>query len=276
MRNMKPLISIIIPTYNRAHILSKTIKSVLEQSYKNFELLICDDGSTDETERLVKSIKDTRIIYLKQENKGPGAARNLGLKNAKGEIIAFLDSDDEWLPKHLEYCIEFFELYPEADMVYTQNEIVFSEDSRRKPEHYSYKKKEIPYIEKKEGFRLYKNLVFNEYLQSCISATPCTVVKKEVFDKIGLFNEDLSSGQDYEMWLRISNKFRIGVIRQVTVKVLAQAGSISESILVKNLLNNKLKLYKSIKEKCELDNSQKEIIDKKILEYHKNRRSSAH
>lgn len=264
---MKPLISVIIPTYNRSEQVMKALNSVLSQNYDNFEVLVCDDGSIDDTEEKIRSIKDKRIRYLKQENRGPGAARNLGLKNSKGDLIAFLDSDDIWLSNHLESCTEFFDIYPEASMVYTQNEIIFGKDSRRKQAHYKYKKREIPNLEKKERFRLYEGLIFEHYLESCISATPCTVVKKNVFDEIGRFNEDLSSGQDYEMWLRVSNRYRIGIVRKITVNVLAQGGSISETIKKPKLLRNRMNIQKSIKENCILSKEQEEIVNKNIKHF---------
>lgn len=263
---MCPLVSVVIPTYNRAEQVLKAINSVLKQSYSDFEVLVCDDGSTDDTEERIRAIDDSRVRYLKQENKGPGAARNLGLKNAKGDLIAFLDSDDFWTPEHLEVCAEFFELYPEAGMVYTQNEIVFSSDSRRKPEHYSYERREIPYIERKKGFWLYNELMFDYYLKDCISATPCTVVKKGVFDEIGLFNEEMSSGQDWNMWIRVSNKFKIGVVRKPTVKVLAQADSVSESVTRIKLAKNKYNNYNDVKKSCILNKEQEEFVDKRISE----------
>ena len=260
-------ISVIIPTYNRAEQALKAIESAINQSYTDFEVLVCDDGSTDNTEERVKSVQDSRIIYLKQKNKGPGAARNLGLRNAKGEIIAFLDSDDLWLPNHLEYIAEFFKIYPEAGMAYTQNDIIYAEDTRRKPVNYKYKRIEIPHTEKKEGFWLYDGLVFGRYLESCISATPCTAVRKKVFEETGMFNEELSSSQDYEMWLRISNKYRIGAIRKPTVLVLAQAKSISETTTPERVNKNKIRLFNSIKEKCTLTEKQKRFVEEKISEY---------
>lgn len=263
---MGPLISVVIPTYNRAEQVVKAVNSVLSQSYENFEVLICDDGSTDDTKEAVESINDKRIIYLKQENKGPGAARNLGLRSAKGELIAFLDSDDSWTSEHLEVCVEFFELYHEASMVYTQNEVVFSEDSRRKPDNYTYKREDIPHVEKKEGFWLYDGLMFDKYLNCCISATPCTVVKKSVFDDLGMFDEGLSSGQDYDMWLRVSNKYRIGIVKKPTVKVLAQGDSVSEKTPGEKVRRNKLNIYNNVKKKCKLNEEQERFVDQKIKE----------
>ena len=127
-----PLISVIIPTFNRSELLLKAIESVEKQIYPNYEILICDDGSTDDTEQAVKPLINDKVRYLKQENKGPGAARNLGIKSSNGQLIAFLDSDDSWMPEHLSYVVEFFNLYPDADMVYTQNEVISDDGEKKK------------------------------------------------------------------------------------------------------------------------------------------------
>lgn len=103
MTEKRRTVSVIIPTYNRAHLLGRAIQSVLAQTYEDFEIIVVDDASTDVTEQVVKSFADDRINYIRhQKNKGGSSARNTGIKAAKGEFIAFLDSDDEWVPKKLE------------------------------------------------------------------------------------------------------------------------------------------------------------------------------
>ena len=104
---MNPLISVIIPTFNRAHVLLRAVDSVLKQSYKNFELIVIDDGSTDHTDELLSSyVREGKIQYLKQENKGVSSARNFGVKSSKGDWLAFLDSDDEWLKGKLQKQVD--------------------------------------------------------------------------------------------------------------------------------------------------------------------------
>ena len=107
-----PETSVIIPTYNRADVLSRAIESVLEQSYQDFELIIVDDGSTDGTESVVHQYDDDRLIYITQSNAGANAARNRGIKAATGEYIAFLDSDDEFLPLKLARCVNVLSQAP--------------------------------------------------------------------------------------------------------------------------------------------------------------------
>ena len=119
----KPTVSIIIPTYNRAHLIDRSIQSVLNQTYQDFELIVVDDGSTDNTEDIIRQFqeKDKRIKYIKHDkNKGGSAARNTGIKNSRGEYIAFQDSDDEWFPEKLEKQIEIIECTdPKVGIVYS-------------------------------------------------------------------------------------------------------------------------------------------------------------
>lgn len=110
----KPLVSVITPTYNRAHVLGKTIQSVLDQTYDNWELVIVDDGSTDDTEALVKSFTDKRITYLRKKNGGPSKARNFGIKHATGKWVMYLDSDDELLPPCIETMVDWAAKHPNA------------------------------------------------------------------------------------------------------------------------------------------------------------------
>ena len=114
-----PLVSVIIPTYNREWSLNRAIDSVLAQDYKNFELIVVDDGSTDATPELLSTYGDA-IVMIRQENSGVSAARNRGVKEAAGELISFLDSDDYWLPKKLTTQVDFFLSHPEALICQTE------------------------------------------------------------------------------------------------------------------------------------------------------------
>src|SRR6478736_9323873 len=116
---MPELVSIIVPTYNRAHLIGETIQSVIDQSYINWELIIVDDGSTDDTKKKVEEFNDKRIRYFFIEHTGLiGAVRNFGMKNTRGELIAFLDSDDLWLSNKLEYQLSLLKEYPQAAFVF--------------------------------------------------------------------------------------------------------------------------------------------------------------
>lgn len=185
-------VSVIIPTYNSAPLISKAINSVLNQTYQDFEIIIIDDGSTDNTAEVIETFKDSRIKYIKQENAGPAQARNNGIQSAKGEYIAFLDADDTWTPDKLELQLEAFKTYPDVSMVYSGLEI------RNFDETYSYT----------DSFRNFdNNLKLLRYLFfHHVAIMPAVMIKKSILDEVGHFNPELYTGEDWDLWLRLANK----------------------------------------------------------------------
>ena len=187
--NNSPLISIIIPTYNRGEFIKETIITALNQTYNNFEILVIDDGSTDDTEQVTNSIKDDRLKYFWQEHRGrPAPARNKGIQLAKGEYIAFLDSDDIWLPRKLEKQLKTFAQYPELLVVSTNGET-------------------FPIHPSKHIFNMLTNkrLSFRSLLIQNHVINSSVLMKKSVTESIGLLDEDirLRALEDYDYWLRI-------------------------------------------------------------------------
>lgn len=200
MKN-NPLVSVVIPTYNKAQYLKKAIESVLNQTYKAIEMIIIDDGSTDNTQQVVKSFNDPKIIYIWQKNKGPAAAKNTGIKKAQGKYIAFLDSDDLWLEEKLEKQLEFMEKNPEMSLLGTG---CYEIDSQGK----ILGKKIFP----KKNENLQKILIrYNPFIQSSV------LVKKEVFDKIKGYDENFSESEDYEFWLRVARYYKIANLPELLV-----------------------------------------------------------
>jgi len=188
-------ISVIVPTYNRADLISETIESILNQTYKNFELIIVDDGSTDNTEEVIRKFKDSRIKYIKTDNwGGPARPRNTGIKKAKGEYIAFCDDDDIWLPKKLEKQIRVFQISNETAMLYTRFKTIEGDviSNRIFPENGKYKSGNI-----------FKSLYLRNFI-ACSSV----MVKRSVLDQVGFFNTDpnLIAVEDADLWLRIALK----------------------------------------------------------------------
>ena len=189
-------VSVIIPTYNREKYIGRAISSVLYQDWDKYEIIVVDDGSTDNTNQIVSFFRD-KIIYISHEiNKGVSAARNTGIKNAKYPFIAFLDSDDYWLPKKLSYQMEFFINKPDAVACQTQ-EIWIRKGKRVNP-----KKKHI----KPSGD------IFIPSLKLCLVSPSAVMLKKSIFDEVGLFDEDLPVCEDYDLWLRISYKYPVYLI----------------------------------------------------------------
>ena len=194
----KPLISVIIPTYNRAYILSKAIESVLNQTFKDLELIVVDDGSTDETPYLVSKYP---LIYVKKPHTGVPHTRNIGISKAKGDFIAFLDSDDVFVPEKLEKQLKFFERCPDYKIVQTE-EIWYKGNKRINPKK----------IHKKaEGW------FFDRAIKLCVVSISTVLIKKEVFEEVGMFDEEFPVCEDYEFWLRVSLKMPVGLIKEYLV-----------------------------------------------------------
>ncbi|MFH1691180.1 MAG: glycosyltransferase family A protein [Candidatus Omnitrophota bacterium] len=184
---MKIETSVIIPTYNRAYLLKKAIESVLEQTYPHFELIVVDDGSTDDTRKIVSSYgKNIRFFY--QGNQGPACARNTGIKNAHGSYLAFLDSDDYWKKDKLKIQIEAMRKNTQYPISHTQ-EIWF-----RRGELLNQKKKHAKY----NGY------IFEKCLPLCAVGMSTMVTQRKLFEKIGFFDESLPCCEDYDFWLRAS------------------------------------------------------------------------
>ena len=193
MGNQASKVSIIIPTYNRSNDLIRCLNSLREQTYKNFEVLVCDDGSTDDTfEILSKFIDVFELKYFKNDNfGGPAKSRNLGIQNSSGDYIAFLDSDDWWLPEKLERSLEYLE--KGADLVY-HDLWIFGTNGI--PRFFNKAKSRAV------GYPIYTDLLMNGNAINNSSV----VVRKSVINKVGLLSEDknLIAWEDYEYWLRIS------------------------------------------------------------------------
>lgn len=191
------LISVIIPTYNRAAVLPRAIDSVLAQKGVPFELLIIDDGSTDSTRSFIESRSPLPVPrYFYQENKGPSAARNLGIKHAKGEWIAFLDSDDEWKPGKLKAQLKFFAENPEY--LICQTEEIWIRNGKR--------------VNPMKKHQKFGGWIFEKCLPLCVVSPSAIMMHRKLFDEVGLFDESLPACEDYDLWLRVSAKRPIGLI----------------------------------------------------------------
>lgn len=192
-----PFLSVIIPTYNRAHVLDRAINSVLSQSYSEFELLLIDDGSTDNTQNLLLSFikKDKRIKAFYIDNSGVSRARNVGINNSKGELIAFLDSDDEWLPNKLKRQVD---LYLSSKFILCHSNEIWIRNGVRV--------NQMKKHEKSGGDLFLKSLPL-----CCISPS-ASILDKKIFDEVGLFDESFEVCEDYELWLRITAKHQVSFI----------------------------------------------------------------
>jgi glycosyltransferase involved in cell wall biosynthesis len=199
---MRPKVSVIIPTYNRTRLLYSAIKSVLNQTFEDFEVIVVDDASADSTRQVVGKFKDRRIRYIRhKENKGGSAARNTGIKGSKGKFIAFLDDDDMWMPSKLEKQVDLISKNLEIGAVYTGVYIINKSDKIIWCDFPLLKGNIFPIILKKN------------YVGSCSQV----LVRKECFDRVGLFDESLSAGQDWDMWIRLAKHYQFDYVNETLV-----------------------------------------------------------
>ena len=230
----KPLVSVILPTYNRARLVSRSINSVLNQTYNNYELIIIDDGSTDNTKQIINSFNDNRIVYLKHNhNKHASAARNTGIAKSKGELIAFLDDDDQWLPKKLEKQIALIQkLPPKVGLIYCWMD------------YYNNEKLIHKHRPKLQGS------VFPMVLdQQRIGGCPTLLIRKEILINMGGFDITIRRGNDGDLIRRICKKYDVDFVPEVLVKVnvghgYSSIGSSSKESIKNAIYGQKVKFTK--------------------------------
>ena len=195
-----PRISVIIPTFNRAHLLPRSIDSLLSQTLSAHSVVIVDDGSTDGTENLVCE-KYPEITYLKQNNLGVSAARNAGIAATSDEWLAFLDSDDEWLPEKLQFQIDALEAEPEMMVCHTDEIWI------RNGKHVNPMKKH-----NKHG-----GWIFDKCLPLCCISPSSVIIHRSVLDEIGFFDQSLPACEDYDLWLRVASSYPVLYISEKLV-----------------------------------------------------------
>ena len=213
MNGASPTVSVVIPTYNRDEVLGHSIDSVLAQTYEDFELIVVDDGSTDDTQAVCKAYEDDRLTYLRQANEGAAVARNTGIERARGEFVAFQDSDDVWHPEKLRKQMQVFEEgAADVGVVYTGFWRVADDGRTYVPG---------PGIEPKEG-NVHQALLGQNFV-----STQVAVVRKRCFETAGVFDERLPRFQDWELWLRLSKHFAFGLVDEPLVTAYDRPDSIS-------------------------------------------------
>jgi len=188
-------VSVIIPSYNRGWIIQEAIDSVLDQDFDDYELIVVDDGSDDNTRDILGSCGKA-ITVLRQSNRGVSAARNSGIEKASGRLIAFLDSDDLWLPGKLSAQVKFFE--ENADAVINQTQEIWVRNGVR--------------VNPKKRHHKFSGMIFERSLALCLVSPSAVMIKKNLFDAVGVFDEHLPSCEDYDLWLRISCRYPVHLI----------------------------------------------------------------
>ncbi len=208
-----PLVSVIIPTFNRAYLVERAIGSVLKQTFTDFELIVVDDGSTDST-RDVLSRFGGQLVQLCLKHRGVSAARNAGIGICSGELVAFLDSDDEWLPEKLQRQLSLYDSHDPFFVCHT-DEIWYrnGREVKQKPIH------------RKQGGRF-----FERALERCLISPSSVMISKRLLDQVGWFDEDLPAAEDYDLWLRVTAFHDVHFVQEpLVVKHGGNADQLSET-----------------------------------------------
>jgi len=198
-------ITVIIPTHNREKLLGQTIESVLNQTVKADEIIIIDDGSTDNTKEIINNYNNETIKYIFQENKGVSNARNHGISLASNEWLCFLDSDDIWEENKLEKQIEFHKQNTQILFSHTDELWLFNDKIIKQKKHQL----------KPSGF------CFEENIPNTLIGASTMMIHKKVLDEVGYFDEELVACEDYDLWLRILAKYELGLINEKLIKKIA-------------------------------------------------------
>jgi glycosyltransferase involved in cell wall biosynthesis len=210
------MISVVIPTHNREELIARAVRSVQNQTYKDLEILVVSDGSTDGTKAVVESLAkdDDRIRFIEYfPAKGGNTARNTGIKASQGEYVAFLDDDDEWLSDKLECQIKVMESSEKIGLVYTGVHIIYLNEKAE----YSFRAKE------------HGDLKERILIDNCIGTTSTVMVRRSLFEKTGLFDEALKARQDYDLWIRFCQVCETGCVPDEKINYYNDTGKVQVS-----------------------------------------------
>ncbi len=214
---LNPLVSVILPTYNREYFLQRAINSVLSQTYKNIELIVIDDGSTDNTIEILDGYGD-KLQYRHQKNAGVSSARNNGIRLAKGAYIAFIDSDDIWRRNKLELQMAYFAKYPEIALCFTNVSMNHEDGSTSK-------KYEVLKHTKNEIYGL-KEVLIDPYF-----GLPTVVVKRNILDDSFPFDETLKTAEDLNLFLNVALNHKVGYLHNILADIYVTTGSLSVNVM---------------------------------------------
>ncbi len=207
-----PVVSIVLPTYNRAETIGRSIRSALNQTYTRFELIVVDDCSTDNTAGILAAISDPRLRVIRHtKNRGAPAARNTGIANARGAYITFLDSDDEWHPDKIEKELSLMEERPDVGVVYSGFW-----------RHIHGKKSYVPFkwVKSKEG-KIHEELLWRNFINTQ------SLIRKDVLDAVGVFDENAPRFQDWDLFIRISGHYPFAYSHEALFEVYHSEQSIT-------------------------------------------------
>lgn len=198
--------SVVIPLYNKVNHIENTLKSILAQTYTDYEIVIINDGSTDKSEAIIFKFNDDRIRIYNQKKQGVSIARNFGIEKAKGKLIAFLDADDYWFPNHLEELANLYHAFPNCGIYCSRYKIKTTE--------YHF---QIPYFNGIESS--FSGIVEDYFFSNMpfrITWTSCLAVPKDILNQIGGFSPSVTNGQDLELWTKIGIRHSVAITNKIT------------------------------------------------------------
>lgn len=236
-----PSVSVVIPTFNRADTIEVAIRSVLDQGFPGTEIVVVDDGSTDETALVLKEYADSgQIAYFRQENKGPSSARNRGILHSRADYICFLDADDVLFPESIRERFEVFKKHPELGLVFTDNrkiirtgsgKTLFRENDLRETNFIE--ETLFGHIRAVDGdVYLLTPDIYYELVTRSFIWTGTVMVKRSVFDEVGYFSESMRIAEDHDLWIRISRRSLIGFLNKSTAEYVLHEGGITQNRLL--------------------------------------------
>lgn len=213
-----PTVSVIIPTFNTALYLCSAIESVLSQTYKDYELIIIDDGSTDDTAHIVRPYQSDKVRYYFQVNRGVNSARNTGIQNANGQLIALLDADDTWHPSKLERQVQYMMNNPQ--IVLSSCALTLVDENNR-----------CIKIVHPETYDKSDKVVHELYIRNIIyGGSSCVIIRKDCLNTVGCFDEVLHGAEDQDMWLRIAQRYPVASIDEPLANIRIHANNAHKNI----------------------------------------------
>ena len=234
-----PEVSVIIPCFNSSDTIIDAVDSVLKQDGHSIEILVVDDGSTDNTCNVLNEyIKNGVIYYIKQNNKGPAAARNVGIRSSKGEYVCFLDADDLLYSNSIRDRMNVYKQYPNLGLVFTDNKKLI----RKNGKDLIYRERDLleinfiediakKYIDIVNGdIYVLNNKIYYELILGCFIWTGTVLIRREILDDIGYFLEELRIAEDLDLWIRICRKYDIGYLNKSTAMYVLHEGGITKNI----------------------------------------------
>ena len=225
-------VSVIVPTYNRASVIKRALQSIYNQTYNDYEIIVVDDGSTDNTIEILEDerLRNPRLRYIRhKKNMGVSIARNTGIINSAGKYIAFLDSDDEWHREKLEEQVRIMNSNENIGLVYTGSKIIYEG------------------LNNEDIIPVFSGYIFNKLLERNFIAASSVMVPKGIFNEIGLFDERLKIMQDWDMWLRISKRYLIIPVKKVLIKYYVHEKRISSNLVYR--LHDYASIFRKYKDK---------------------------